>query len=57
MGIGWDQISAFKVENLAKGVPLVVNGGITSVSPRFRTWTKLKLGYLFLVESFVDIFI
>ena len=57
MGMYWEQISAFKAASLAKGVPLVANGGIASILCTIPNPDQSNLGYLFLIEWFVDSFI
>ena len=57
MGMYWEQISAFKEATLAKGEPLVFNGGPASILCTFPNTTQNNLGYLFLIEFFVDSFI
>lgn len=57
MGMYWPEISAYKQELLAKGLPLVVNGGPASILCTIPNPGQTNLGYLFMIEFFVDSFI
>lgn len=57
MGMYWPEIQAFKAASLAKGLPLVANGGAASILCSFPNPTQNNLGYLFFIEFFVDSFI
>ena len=57
MGMYWEQISAAKQLALAAGQPLVANGALASILCTFPGVTQTNLGYLFLIEFFVDSFI
>ncbi|MCJ1463423.1 hypothetical protein MMC07_002030 [Pseudocyphellaria aurata] len=57
MGMYWPQIQKFKVATLAQGKPLVANGGPASILCTFPNPDQTNLGYLFLIEFFVDSYI
>ena len=57
MGMYWEQISAAQTAALAAGAPLVGNGALASILCTFPGATQTNLGYLFLIEWFVDSFI
>ncbi|KAI9703779.1 MAG: hypothetical protein M1836_007549 [Candelina mexicana] len=57
MGMYWEQIAAFKAETIAKGEPLIFNGGPASILCTFPAMGQTNLGYLFFIEFFVDSFI
>lgn len=57
MGMYWPQIQAFKAATLAEGKPLVANGGPASILCTFPNPDQTNLGYLFLIEFFVDSYI
>ncbi len=57
MGLYWPEISALKEANLAEHGTAVFHGGAASILCSFPHPTQTNLGYLFLVEFFVDAFI
>ena len=57
MGMYWPQIQAYKAASLAKGLPAVANGGAASILCAFPNANQNNLGYLFMIEFFVDSFI
>lgn len=57
VGMYWEQLSAFADASQAAGKGLVYNGGPASVLCTFPGATQHNLGYLFLIEFFVDSFI
>jgi len=57
MGMYWPEIQTFKAETLKAGLPLVANGGPASILCTFPNANQNNLGYLFLIEFFVDSFI
>ena len=57
MGMYWQEIAAYKEMLVAKGEPLVFNGGPASILCTFPNTNQTNLGYLFLTEFFVDSFI
>ena len=57
MGMYWPEIAAFKAKTLAAGLPLNVNGGPASILCTFPNANQTNLGYLFMIEFFVDSFI
>lgn len=57
MGMYWPEIQAYKVASLAKGIPAIANGGAASILCTFPNPKQNNLGYLFLIEWFVDSFI
>lgn len=57
MGMYWPEIQALNEAYLAKGLPLVSNGGPASILCTFPGTTQHNLGYLFMIEWFVDSFI
>lgn len=56
MGMYWQQLQEFQQVKDAAGVPATVNGGAASVLCAFPNPNQ-SLGYLFLIEFFVDSFI
>jgi glycerol uptake facilitator-like aquaporin len=57
MGLYWPEISALKESNLAEHGTAVFNGGAASILCSFPNPTQTNLGYLFLIEFFIDSFI
>lgn len=57
MGMYWPEIDAYKRELLAKGLPLVANGAPASILCTIPNPGQTNLGYLFMIEFFVDSFI
>lgn len=57
MGMYHVQLSAFAEASVAAGKGLVYNGGPASVLCTFPGVTQTNLGYLFLIEWFVDSYI
>ncbi|KAF2256979.1 aquaporin-like protein [Trematosphaeria pertusa] len=57
MGQYHEQISVFTAESIAAGKGTVYNGGPASILCTFPGETQNNLGYLFLIEWFVDSFI
>lgn len=57
MGMYWPEIQVLKAANLAKEGTAVFNGGAASILCSFPNPAQTNLGYLFLVEFFVDSFI
>ena len=57
MGMYWPEIQALNQAYIAKGLPLVSNGGPASILCTFPGATQHNLGYLFMIEWFVDSFI
>jgi glycerol uptake facilitator-like aquaporin len=57
MGQYHEQISAFTAESIAAGHGTVYNGGPASILCSFPGPTQNSLGYLFLIELFVDSYI
>lgn len=57
MGMYWPEIQALNQAYIAKGLPLVSNGGPASILCTFPGVTQHNLGYLFMIEFFVDSFI
>jgi len=57
MGMYWEQLSTFAKASQAAGNGLVYNGGPASVLCSFPGETQNNLGYLFLIEFFVDSYI
>lgn len=57
MGQYHEQITAFKAASVAAGKGLVYNGGPASILCTFPGPNQNNLGYLFLIEFFVDSFI
>ena len=57
MGQYHEQISAFTAQSIAQGKGTVYNGGPASILCTFPGETQNNLGYLFLIEFFVDSFI
>ncbi|KAF2478359.1 aquaporin-like protein, partial [Lindgomyces ingoldianus] len=57
MGQYHEQISAFTTRSIAAGKGTVYNGGPASILCTFPGETQNNLGYLFLIEWFVDSFI
>lgn len=56
VGMYWEQLSAYAAETAAAGDGVVFNGGPASVLCSFPGETQ-SLGYLFLIEFFVDSYI
>lgn len=57
MGMYWPQIQAMNAEYIAAGKPLVANGAPASILCSFPNPDQTNLGYVFLIEFFVDTFI
>lgn len=57
VGMYWEQLSAFAEASQAAGNGLVYNGGPASVLCSFPNPTQNNLGYLFMIEFFVDSYI
>lgn len=57
MGMYWPEIQAMNEELIAAGKPLVANGGPASILCAFPNTNQTNLGYVFMVEFFVDSFI
>ena len=57
MGMYWPEISAFKAATLAQGLPLVSSTGPAFILCTIPGPTQNNLGYLFMIEFFVDSFI
>lgn len=57
MGMYWPQIQAMNEEFIAAGKPLVANGGPASILCSFPNADQTNLGYLVMIEFFVDSFI
>ena len=57
VGMYWEQISAYSDELRAAGAPLVSATGPAFILCTFPLPTQTNLGYLFLIEFFVDSFI
>lgn len=57
MGQYHEQISAFSAASIAAGKGTVYNGGPASILCTFPGEKQNNLGYLFLIEFFVDSFI
>lgn len=57
MGMYWPEIQAMNEELIAAGKPLVANGGPASILCSFPSANQTNLGYLFMIEFFVDSFI
>lgn len=57
MGQYHEQISAFAAESRAKGLGTVYNGGPASIFMTLPAENQNNLGYLVLIEFFVDSFI
>lgn len=57
MGMYWPQIQAMNEEYIAAGKPLIANGAPASILCSFPNPDQTNLGYVFLIEFFVDTFI
>jgi hypothetical protein len=57
MGQYHEQISAFTAQSIAQGKGTVYNGGPASILCTFPGENQNNLGYLFMIEFFVDSFI
>ncbi len=57
MGMYWPEIQAYQAAALAKGIPAISNGGAASILCTFPNPKQNNLGYLFLIEWFVDSYI
>lgn len=57
MGMYWPEIQAMNEELIAAGKPLVANGGPASILCSFPNPNQTNLGYVFMIEFFVDSFI
>lgn len=57
MGMYWEQISEMKAAFVAAGKPLVANGAPASILCSFPNPDQKNLGYVFLIEFFVDSFL
>ena len=57
MGMYWEQIADFKAKTIARGEPLVFNGGPASILCTFPAQGQTNLGYMFLIEFLVDSYI
>lgn len=57
MGTYWPQIQAMNEEFIAAGKPLVANGGPASILCSFPNADQTNLGYVVMIEFFVDSFI
>lgn len=57
MGQYHEQIAAFTAQSIAEGKGTVYNGGPASILCSFPGVTQNNLGYLFMIEFFVDSFI
>lgn len=57
MGQYHEQLTAFAAETVAAGDGTVFNGGPASILCSFPGATQNNLGYLFLIEFFVDSYI
>lgn len=57
MGMYWPEIEIMNAELLAAGKPLVANGAPASILCSYPNPNQTNLGYLFMIEFFVDFFI
>lgn len=57
MGMYWPEIQAMNAELIAAGKPLVGNGAPASILCSFPAATQTNLGYVLMIEFFVDSFI
>ncbi|KAF1733670.1 putative membrane protein [Beauveria bassiana] len=57
MGMYWPQIQEMKAELIAAGKPLVANGAPASILCSFPNPNQTNLGFLFMIEFFVDAFL
>ncbi|KAL2016058.1 hypothetical protein VTK56DRAFT_4296 [Thermocarpiscus australiensis] len=57
MGMYWTQISEMKAAFIAAGKPLVANGAPASILCSFPNPDQTNMGYVFLIEFFVDAFL
>lgn len=57
MGMYWPEIQAMNAELIAAGKPLVGNGAPASILCSFPAASQTNLGYVFMIEFFVDSFI
>lgn len=57
MGMYWPQIQAMNEEYIDAGKPLIANGAPASILCSFPNPDQTNLGYVFLIEFFVDTFI
>ena len=57
VGMYWPEIQAMKAELLAKGLPVVANGAPASILCSFPNPNQTNLGYVVMIEFFVDAFI
>lgn len=57
VGMYWPELSAFNAASIAKGHGSVYNDGPASILCSFPNANQNNLGYLFLIEWFVDSYI
>lgn len=57
MGVYWPEIHAFAAQNIDKHGTAVYNGGAASIFCPFPNPEQKNLGYLFMLEFFVDSFV
>ncbi|KAM3455673.1 hypothetical protein NHJ6243_008422 [Beauveria neobassiana] len=57
MGMYWPQIQEMKAELIAAGKPLIANGAPASILCSFPNPNQTNLGFLFMIEFFVDAFL